>query len=122
MGSGRASSTGAPIYVGKHCHKVSRDIARVDAWVIGLVIDRLSRPDAADLLIATERADLASLRDRAVVLRARQEEAAALFADGAITALQLRVTTAKIAAMLGEVESRRRRQQVPDLRRGDRRR
>jgi DNA invertase Pin-like site-specific DNA recombinase len=104
MGSGVASSSGAPIYTCKNCYRVSRDIAKVDKWVIGLVVERLSRPDAYDLL-ATAGVDIAALRDRAAVLRARQEEAAALFADGDITAPQLKVTTAKLAAQLADVEN-----------------
>jgi DNA invertase Pin-like site-specific DNA recombinase len=104
MGSGVTSSSGAPIYTCKNCYRVSRDIARVDKWVIGLVVERLSRPDAYDLL-ATPAVDIAALRDHAAALRARQDEAAALFADGDITAPQLKVTTAKIAAQLVDVEN-----------------
>ena len=63
-------------------------------------------PTRADLLIAEKRDDINELRDKAAALRARQDEAAALFADGAITASQLKISTAKLAAQLAEVESK----------------
>ena len=63
-------------------------------------------PDAAELLIPEKRDDINELRDKAAALRARQDEAAALFADGAITASQLKISTAKLAAQLAEVESK----------------
>ena len=93
------------VYVCKHCFGVTRDMARVDELITELVVGRLSAPDAAELLVADHRADLKELRERAAALRARQDEAAALFADGAITAAQLKISTAKLSASLAEVEA-----------------
>ena len=82
---------------------------------------RLSAPDAAELLVADNRADINELRERAAALRARQDEAAALFADGAITASQLKISTAKLSESLAEVESKMLdANKAPRLRRGDR--
>ena len=78
----------------KHCRKVSRNVAALDAWVIGHVVDRLSGDDAAELLADRERIDLAELRDRANALRTRQHELAALFAAGVVTGTQLKTGTA----------------------------
>ena len=90
----------------KNCFGVTRDMASVDELIEGIVVERLARPDARDLLIAEKRDDINELRDKAAALRARQDEAAALFADGAITASQLKISTAKLAAQLAEVESK----------------
>ena len=105
MGSGR-SADDRGVYVCKHCHKVTRDMSRVDETVIGVVVERLSRPDAADLLVNTKREDIDQLRDRASALRARQDELASLFADQAITASQLKTGTAKLTTQLGDIEKK----------------
>jgi len=93
------------VYVCKHCFGVTRDMARVDELITELVVGRLSAPDAAELLLADHRADLKELRERAAALRARQDEAAAMFAEGAITAAQLKTSTAKLAVALAEAEA-----------------
>jgi hypothetical protein len=94
------------VYVCKHCFGVTRDMARVDDLITELVVGRLSAPDAADMLIAEKRVDINELRDQAAALRARQDQAAALFADGAITASQLKTSTAKLSKTLAAVESK----------------
>ena len=105
MGSARTVS-GQAVYQCKHCHKVSRNIARVDEMIVGIVVAILSRPDAANLLITEKRDDINELRDKAVALRARQDEAAAMYADGEIPASQLKIVNTKLAASLAEVESK----------------
>ena len=109
MGSAKAvdkRTDGRPVYVCKNCFGATRDMASVDELIEGIVVERLARPDARDLLIAEKRDDINELRDKAAALRARQDEAAALFADGAINASQLKISTAKLAAQLAEVESK----------------
>ena len=88
---------GRAVYVCKRCFGVTRDMERVDELVAGVVVARLARPDARELLIVEKRDDITELRDKAAALRGRQDEAAALFADGAITASQLKTSTAKLA-------------------------
>lgn len=78
----------------------------VDAWVIGHVVDRLSRPDAVDLLVDRKRTDLAELRDKAAGLRARQDELAAYMADPDIPMAKVKSAAATIAAKLQKVESK----------------
>ena len=102
----RQSADGRPVYVCKNCFGVTRDMARVDELIEGIVVARLSRARRRELLIAEKRDDINELRDKAAALRARQDEAAALFADGAITASQLKISTAKLSAELAEVESK----------------
>lgn len=108
VGSGRAGTSpnpSRPVYACKHCFKVTRDMTAVDGYVVALVVDRLSRPDAAELMVSDSRPDVGVLRDRAAALRARQEEAASLFAEGSVTGLQLKTITADLAQQLTEVES-----------------
>ena len=81
-------------------------MAYVDELVTAVVVGRLSAPDAADLLITRKRDDIAELRDRAAALRVRQDEAASLFADGALTASQLKTATEKLSKTLAEVEAK----------------
>ena len=105
MGSAK-SVAGRLVYVCKHCFGVTRDMTHLDGYIREVVVGRLSAPDAIDLLITEKRDDINELRDRAAALRARQDEAAALFADGAITASQLKISTAKLSAELATVESK----------------
>ena len=88
------------------CMKVKRSVADVDSWVTGLVVERLSRPDAADLLISSERVDLAALRDTAAALRARQDELAAQLTDLNIPVAKVKAQAADLAAQIAEVESK----------------
>ncbi len=108
LGSARTTRARAPVYVckQKHCHGVSRSVARVDEFITGIVVERLSRPDAADLLIVEKRTDVNELRDKAAALRARQDEAAGMYADGTVNASQLRIMNMKLSAALTEIESK----------------
>jgi len=59
--------------------------APLDAFVASLVVDRLSRPDAADLLLDRDRPDLDALRAERAGVSARLGRVAALVADGTFT-------------------------------------
>lgn len=59
--------------------------APLDAYVSLLVVERLSRPDAADLLLDQDRPDLDALRARRAGVDARLGQVAALVADGTFT-------------------------------------
>lgn len=106
VGSGIASSTAAPVYRCKACFKISRGVAAVDEYVSAIVVERLSRPDAAELTIDHQRVDIGELRDEAAVLRVRLDDLGAAFADGEIDRSQMATATAKIRATLAAVESR----------------
>ena len=69
------------------------------------VAERLSRPDAVELLVARERQGMAQLQDEANALRARQDELAVAFAEGTINASQLRSGTASLETQLKAIES-----------------
>jgi site-specific DNA recombinase len=85
-----------------YCTAVNRDIA--DGYVTERVFERLSRPDALDLLIDHDRPDMDALRDEAHALRLRLDEAAALFGAGTIDARQLSVITEAARGRLAEIE------------------
>jgi hypothetical protein len=70
------------------------------------VIERLSRDDARDLLIDDDRADLADLRAEQSTLRMRLDQLAEQFADGALSASQLRAGSERLRARLADVEAK----------------
>jgi site-specific DNA recombinase len=105
MGSGRATSTGARTYVCKAGMHLSRAGEPVDEMVREYVVARLSRPDVLELLAEDDRPDGEALRTQALALRGRLESLAVDFADGELSAAQLKAATARLNAKLGEVEA-----------------
>jgi site-specific DNA recombinase len=106
MGSGRATSTGARTYVCKGAAHLSRAGEPVDDLVTRHVVERLSQPDALALLADDSRPDTDGLRAEALALRGRLDSLATEFADGNLTASQLRVATERLRAKLADVEAR----------------
>lgn len=78
------------------CHKVRRKQETLDDVVTGLVIERLSRPDAIELFATGDPAEATAARDLIATLDARLSNAGDLFAEGSIDAAQLRRITEKI--------------------------
>ncbi|MCA1674310.1 MAG: hypothetical protein LC799_19685 [Actinobacteria bacterium] len=81
---------------------------RVDDFVARLVIARLRRDDARELLTAPDscRPDVPALRGEAMALRARIDAAAGEFADDhTVTPTQLRTITGRLRARLADVEA-----------------
>jgi site-specific DNA recombinase len=93
----------------KEC--VGRDRDRVDDFVERVVIERMSRSDASDLLSQDDGATVAAF-DRAEALRAKLANAADDYADDRITAEQLRRITARLKPQLAEAEAEARRRRV----------
>lgn len=86
---------------------VSRAASPVEQWVSEVVIARLSRPDAAELLRDdSERPDMVALRSEATALRARLDELATEWGDGVMTSSQLRTATTRIRTKLAAVEAK----------------
>jgi site-specific DNA recombinase len=73
--------------------------------VSAVVIERLSRPDARDLLHDQNRPDVEALRTEANALQARLDELAELHVDGDITKAQLRAGTERARVRLAAVET-----------------
>src|SRR6266508_1626123 len=78
---------------GKH---VVRDAAALDEFVEAVIVERLSRPDAADLLAPDQTGDVAALHARDAALRARLDELGRLYGEGVIDAAQLAKGSAAI--------------------------
>lgn len=84
---------------------VARRSEPVDEYVTAVVVGRLRRADAVELLIDRATPDLDGLRDQATALRSRLDSLAVDFADGAVTASQLRTATTRARTRLAEVEA-----------------
>ncbi len=78
----------------------------MDEWIGAVMVARLSRPDAAELLVDAEAPDLPALRGEAVALRTRLEQLAELLADGTLTAGQVREAAGRLRSALAEVETK----------------
>jgi site-specific DNA recombinase len=85
-----------PVYTCRTGKHVIRNAAEVDAYVEAVILERLSRPDARELLAPDQRTDTAALHTRDTALRERLEELGRLYGDGAIDAPQLQAATASI--------------------------
>jgi DNA invertase Pin-like site-specific DNA recombinase len=85
----------APAYICPDGH-VRRHAVELDDCVEAVVIERLSRPDAAELLAPDQTGDTAALHAQDAGLRARLDELGRLYGDGVIDALQLASGTARI--------------------------
>jgi site-specific DNA recombinase len=77
---------------------LSRKAADVDAFVTQVILERLSRPDARDLLTPDQRVDTTALHLRDAALAERLVELGRLYGDGTIDAPQLEAATASIRA------------------------
>jgi hypothetical protein len=107
---GGKNSRGQPIYrcialPGGHGGHVARLRNPIDEFVSDLVVDRLSRPDAADLLVNRDKPGTDELHTEANTLRARRESIAVEFAEGELTGGQLRVINERIGNKLRVIEN-----------------
>jgi DNA invertase Pin-like site-specific DNA recombinase len=84
----------------------SRKRQPVDDYITAIMIGRLSRPDAAALFVKPKGPSNADLIREADQLRQRLDGLAEAYADGALTASQLRKGTERLRAALTDVESR----------------
>lgn len=97
---------GHPLYVCDLKGCVGRRQERVDEFVEAVVVERLKRPDAADLLAQRPTpagVDPAAI-ERLAQLRTRLDDAAARYADGRIDGDQLDVITARLRPQIDEAE------------------
>jgi site-specific DNA recombinase len=102
---------GAPhssrVYRCKKIKHLSRYADPIDDVVELRIIDRFSRPDAADLLVDDTTPDIEALRSQAVALRGRIDALAAEFAaDDNATPREFREASQLLRARLAEAESK----------------
>jgi site-specific DNA recombinase len=85
-----------PVYTCRTGKHVIRNAAEVDAYVEAVILERLARPDAAELLAPDQAGDLTGLHDQDAALHARLDELGRLYGEGTIDASQLQAATAAI--------------------------
>lgn len=86
---------------------VGRNEARVDEVVRAVVIERLSRPDALDVLLGDE-SEARMWAEKVDSLQARLNDAADSYAEGEITRDQLRRITARLTPELDDAREQAR--------------
>lgn len=103
---GGGAGHGKPIYRCKTNRHINRLADPIDEYVSEVAIAYLSRPDVAAQVFAAHdaRPEAKGLREEAEALRLRLESLATEFADGELTAAQLRTATGRIRSRLAEVE------------------
>lgn len=94
-----------PQYHCKHCHGCARKIESVDDYVMRIVAERLSREDAADLLVPQDRPDVPALRTKANALRADQDAMALAHSRAEVTLSQLIAFNRSVDAQLVEIDA-----------------
>ena len=107
--AGTISSAGKHVY---RCNPVTRgdrpgphaqqSAANVDAYVAAVIVERLSRPDVADL-VTPKRPDLTPLYREAASIRANLDDLAADRAVSLVTREQMLAATKRGQARLGEI-------------------
>lgn len=83
---------------------LTRHLDSVDEVVTGVILERLKRPDAADLFNPDD--DLDSLRAEAVDLRQRRDDLAELLAEGLLSPAKVREQSTVLGNRLRDVEAR----------------
>jgi site-specific DNA recombinase len=93
-------------YMGYRCIScyLSRRLDLVDEVVEGVVVARLSRPDAASLFAEDE--DVPALRSEAGELRRRRDDLAGLLADGLLSASAVRERSQGLTQKINAIEDR----------------
>lgn len=90
-------------YTCRESRHVVRNAMLVDQLVSAVVVERLSRPDALDLLQTGTTVDIGVLNVEVTVTRERLDGLATAYADGTIDARQLDKGTAKLRTRMAEL-------------------
>lgn len=93
-----------PIYQCRKCYRTRQPMEYVDDHVVGIVVGRLSRPDARELLVNQSHPDLDAKRLEVSALRSRLKSLAVDFAEGELDSGQLKIATARIKSKLSAAE------------------
>lgn len=84
---------------------VSRAARPLDEYVERIIVERLTRPDAVELLAADQDgADTTAMHAEALTLRQRLDQLADAHADGEVTLSQLTRSTARMRARLDAID------------------
>jgi DNA invertase Pin-like site-specific DNA recombinase len=108
--AGSVNQLGQRIY---RCQPSSRDgrpgphvavaAGQVDEWVTAVIVERLSRPDLADLLDPPKHVDTAALRTESASIRRNLDELAADRAVGLVSRSQMLAATERANARLAAI-------------------
>ncbi|MBW0270745.1 hypothetical protein ATM97_06920 [Nocardia sp. MH4] len=101
---GTGTSGGHYSYKCRTCG-LSRNQPGFDDHIRGLTAARLALPDAAELLIARDVANVDEIRAQVTAHQARLDALAADFADGELTTSQLRTATARLREKIDAAEA-----------------
>jgi DNA invertase Pin-like site-specific DNA recombinase len=99
------SRHGKRLYVCRAHKCISRKAEPVDELIEAVVIARLSRPDAADLLSVDDRGELRDLQRRADGIRERLDDLATGLEEGVLTLQAVRKSSERLRAELATVEA-----------------
>jgi site-specific DNA recombinase len=104
--AGGNARKGVPAYrcSGSAGHFARRSVP-VEEYVEAIMVARLSRADARELLSDHTKPDVHATRNAAIVVRERLDSLAVDFADGSLTASQLRSATERLRARLQTLEN-----------------
>jgi site-specific DNA recombinase len=103
-GTGAPGGGHAPAYRCEHGAHVVRRCRPLDAFIESVIVERLSRPDAADLGRPSASVDVSALQVQRLVLQARLDELVDRFAAGQITGQQLERGSATLRAQLADLD------------------
>jgi site-specific DNA recombinase len=81
-----------------------REAAPIDEHIGDVVVDRLSQPDAADLLMASPETDLGEVQREIAAIHGRRTAIAEGFAVGSISLAQFNAANGKLVERLAELE------------------
>jgi site-specific DNA recombinase len=95
-----------PVYTCRSGKHVVRDAAEVDAYIEDVIIERLSRPDAKDLLTPDLTGDTTALHLQDAALAARLGELGRMFAVGDIDGDTLKAGTEQIRHDRAQITAR----------------
>lgn len=105
MISGGMDSSGRPRYVCRTRKHFARQAQPLDDYVAAVVVARLSRPDAVDLVTGRPTEQTSRLHTRAAAVRAKLDALTADFMDDVIDREQLKAGTAKGREELVDIET-----------------
>lgn len=105
---------GQRVYVCRSKKCISRKAEPVDELVEGIVLERLSRPDASNLLSTRDTPDLSAHRGRADAIRQRLDDLATGLEEGVLTLAAVRKSSDRLRSELAAVDA-----QIADATRAD---
>lgn len=94
--SGSVSNAGVVAYKCQSCNRLSRNRQALDGYIVDLVVGRLSRPDASDLVVDRSLPNLDRLQSEAANFQKRMEGLTVQFVEGAISDAQLKAGTNRL--------------------------